>query len=290
MIPTIPTSAVRYGFTIEGLGTHSSRTMMLEELQLLLAACPPSADHDTYRTAAIEENVLLKRTQSTRAKSFRHLRELYALSPDVLLFAALRDLWDEIPEAQPMLALLCALARDPSLRSTAGLVLALPPGSPVTAEMLADAAAQAYPGLTKGTTLATTGRNTGSTWTQSGHLAGRTDKRRVQAESHATSVTYALLLGHLCGMRGERLFHTMWAQALDHPVAILQEQAALASKQGWLEYRHTGAVTEITFKHLLRDRTARTARRSSDESRGPCTELPSFRCPALASASGHEKV
>lgn len=258
LTPTIPSTAVPYGFTIDGLGTHSSRTMMLEELQLLLAACPPSADEEAYRTAVVDENVLLKRTQSTRAKSFRHLHELYALSPEVLIFDVLRDLWDEIPEARPMLALLCALARDPSLRSTADTVLPLPPGTAVTSQMLTDAATQAYPGLSKATTLAKIGRNAGSTWTQSGHLAGRTDKRRVQAESHATSVTYALLLGHLCGMRGERLFHTMWAQALDHPVAILQEQAALASKQGWLEYRHTGAVTEITFKHLLRDRTARS--------------------------------
>ncbi len=94
-----------------------------------------------------------------------------------------------------MLALLCALARDPSLRSTADTVLTLPPGTAVTSQMLTDAATQAYPGLAKVTTLATIGRNAGSTWTQSGHLAG-VPTSRVQAD-HATSVTYALLLGHL---------------------------------------------------------------------------------------------
>ncbi len=255
MTPTIPSTAVPYGFTVDGLGTHSSRTMMLEELQLLLAACPPSADEEAYRTAVVDENVLLKRTHSTRAKSFRHLHELYALSPEVLIFDVLRDLWDETPDAQPMLALLCALARDPSLRSTADTVLTLPPGTAVTSQMLTDAATQAYPGLAKVTTLATIGRNAGSTWTQSGHLSGRTDKRRVRAQSHPTSLAYALLLGHLCGARGDRLFDTLWTRALDQPIAILQEQAALASRQGWLEYRRTGAVTEITFEHFLRNRT-----------------------------------
>jgi len=251
VIPTIPNTAAQYGFTIEGLGTHSSRTMMLAELRLLLAACPPTTGQAAYRAAIEEDNVLLKRTQSTRTKSFRHLRELYGLDPNMRIFAALRALWPSLEEAQPMLAMLCALARDPSLRATAPAVLPLSPGSPVTSHRLAVAAAEAYPGLSKETTLSKIGRNAGSSWTQSGHVVGRTNKTRVPAPCHPTSVAYALLLGHLCGARGKGLFHTFWTQVLDQPVPVLEELATVASRQGWLEYRHTGAVTEITFNLLL---------------------------------------
>ncbi len=258
MLVEIPPSAVEYGFVIEGLGAHSSRTMMLSELQLLLAACPPGTEHAAYRAAVEEENVLLKRTQSTRAKSFRHLRELYGLDPDLLIFRALRRLWGELEEAQPLLALLCALSRDPSLRSTAGGVLALPPGSPLSSEMLAAAAEEAYPGLAKETTLAKIGRNAASSWTQSGHVEGRVHKERVRAPLHPTSVAYAQLLGHLCGARGAGLFSPFWALVLDHPPEALREQAAVASRQGWLEYRHMGSVTEITFDYLLEEESAGT--------------------------------
>lgn len=253
MPPDIPESAITYGFVAEGLGTHSSRTMMLSELRLLFAARPISAELETYRSAIEDENVLLKGTQSTRAKSFRHLRELYGLDPDIRIFSTLRRLWQQTEEAQPMLAILCALARDPSLRATAGVVLGLSTGTPVTSQMLADAAEETFPDLSKETTLAKIGRNAASSWTQSGHLVGRMNKERVQAKIHPTSVTYALLLGHLCGVRGDELFSTFWARVLDHPVNTLREQAALASKQGWLEYRHAGDVTEITFDYLLRE-------------------------------------
>jgi len=58
MFPTIPQSASVYGFVSDGLGAHSSRTMMLAELRLLLEACPPATDLAGYRTAILDDNVL----------------------------------------------------------------------------------------------------------------------------------------------------------------------------------------------------------------------------------------
>jgi hypothetical protein len=119
--------------------------------------------------------------------------------------------------------------------------------------MMAKAVEENDPGRLMASTLAKIGRNTASSWTQSGHLEGRTNKVRVKVQSHPISLAYAFLLGYLCDFRGEALFHTPWAQLLDAPVHTLQEQAILASQQGWLEYRQSGAVTEITFDFLLRD-------------------------------------
>ena len=224
---------------------------MLKELRLLLAACPSTMDMDGYRSAILDANVLLKRTEATRKESFRRLRELYGLDPGLLLFRALRTLWDQAEEAQPLLALLCSIARDPMLRATAEVVLATPPGALVTAQMISKSVEEQFPGRLNATTLANIGRHAASSWTQTGHLRGRTSKVRSRAQSHPTSLTYALFLGYLCGERGEGLFHTLWARLLDTPFHALREQAILASQQGWLEYRHWGDVTDITFRYLL---------------------------------------
>src|SRR5947209_4044608 len=124
----LPALSSEYGFVDEPVGAHSSRTMMLAELRSLLSACQPSASLEEYRAAVVDENVLLKKTVATRKVSFRWLRELYALDRKILLFRALRDLWDEDIQAQPLLALLSAVARDPLLKSTAERILAIPVG------------------------------------------------------------------------------------------------------------------------------------------------------------------
>lgn len=248
----IPESATRYGFILEGLGAHSSRTIMLSELELLLRATPASSGIQSYEFAILEDNALLKRTDSTRIESFRRLRELYSLNKHLVLFRALRDLWEYEPAAQPMLALLCATARDPMLRATAPAILSAHLGDVVTPDAISEAVDKQYPGRLNQTTLANIGRHAASSWTQSGHLRGRTHKVRVATRSYPTSVTYALFLGYLCGSRGEALFHTDWARLLDSPLDTLHEQAFLASQQGWLDYRHAGAVTEVGFSYLLR--------------------------------------
>ena len=248
----VPESAVAYGFVNDSIGAHGSRTMMLSELRLLLGACPVSSGQEHYRVAVVQDNVLLKTTESTRRESFRRLRELYALNPQMLLFRALRDLWDIDSQAQPLLALLCAVARDPLLRATTELVLSTPPGSIVTPQQISEAARANYHGRFNPTTLANIGRHAASSWRQSGHLSGRLIKTRSRAGCRPAAVAYALLLGYLCGERGEALFETLWCRLLDAPLYILHDQAFVASQQGWLEYRHSGMVTEISFRHLLR--------------------------------------
>lgn len=245
-------TAVQSGFIAEPIGTHASRTIMLAELRLLLAACPPDATPEDYRGAVFDDNVLLKKTDSTRHSTFRFLRELYLLDPKAILFRALRDLWSEDIEAQPLLAMLCAQVRDPILRATSHFVLQIPEGAAVTPEMLSDAVKSKLPNRYSPIILAKIGRNAASSWQQSGHLQGRAKKVRAQAQSKPTSVSYALLLGYLCDARGEALFHTLWAQLLDTPVATLHERAFAASQRGWLDYRKAGQVTDIGFSYLLR--------------------------------------
>lgn len=233
--------------------------MMLSELRLLLAACPPDSSAVEYKTAVVEGNVLLKTTQTTRLRTLRGLRELYSLDRSTILFRALRDLWDFDTEAQPLLALLCAAARDRLLRTTSGVILATPPGALITSQLLADEVKEQSQDQYNVATLGKIGRNAASSWTQSGHLTGRTRKLRAHATSRPAAVAYALLLGHFVDVRGDGLFETLWARLLDAPVYALREQAATASRLGWMEYRHAGSVTDISFRYLLRDGGRRQA-------------------------------
>jgi hypothetical protein len=234
------------------IGTHLSRTLMLTDLRRLLDYSPATAEAATYRAAVIDENVLLKPTATTRRISFSRLRDLYILDPEVLLFQVLRELWYEDAEAQPLLALLCALARDVLLRSTAEQLVALPIGSPITPDQLAAIAQRAFPDRYSAASLSSLGRNLASSWQQSGHLAGKLNKVRARAICRPSDVVYALLLGYVTGSRGEGLFHTLWARVLDSSPHSLYEQAQVAAQRGWIEYRRAGDVVEVGFRHLMR--------------------------------------
>ncbi len=248
----IPESVLIYGFTAGVGGTHTSRTIMLDELRLVLATCPASAGYADYRRAVVEDNAIRKDSYSGRVRSLRGLRELYGLDRNLVLFRALRDLWAADAQAQPLLALCSAAARDPILRGTADFLLALPCGQPVRPQMFCKVVSEARPDQYGEKTLLSLGQNLASSWQQSGHLAGTRGKTRASAQCRPTAVAYALLLGYLCGGRGEALFETLWARLLDVPAHALHDQAFLASQQGWLEYRQTGMVTEIAFQYLLR--------------------------------------
>ncbi len=106
-------------------GTHTSRTIMLDELMTLLSAVPDSSPRAAYLAAIIEGNVLAKSTVSTRKCSAQRLSELYLLDPNAPLFRVLRRMWEVDAAARPILALLCALARDPLLRATSKCSIAL---------------------------------------------------------------------------------------------------------------------------------------------------------------------
>ena len=109
----------RFGFRFGDTGMHTSRTMMLAELVDLLAALPRSATRDDYRSAIVEHNVLGKSTNASRRLTNQRLGELYGLDPAIPVFRVLRRLWDLDEDGRPLVAMMCALTRDPLLRARA---------------------------------------------------------------------------------------------------------------------------------------------------------------------------
>lgn len=229
---------------------------MLADLQRVMDALAPIASVDEVRSAVVDDNVLRKPTEATRRKTFHYLVDRFGLNPGVTVFRTLQDLWPTDGVAQPLIALLCASARDPLLRASAGAVLRADEGVEVQPEAIAEALAGRFPEVYGPKTLLETARRIASTWEQSGHLRGRMRKVRSRAKSRPVAVAYALLLGHLCGVRGNALFDTFWTSLLDAPPLEVREQAAEASRLGWIEYRQAGGVTDVGFDHLLRNGSA----------------------------------
>jgi hypothetical protein len=129
-----------------------------------LTAVPGNAALEEYERAVLVENVLGKEKAGARKRTLRYLKELYLLRSDSILFRALRDLWTDDPSGQPLIAGLCALARDAVFRASTGAILESDPGDSLTSGSLSHAVAGVYPDVYNEPTLAKIGRNTFSSW------------------------------------------------------------------------------------------------------------------------------
>lgn len=106
----------QFGFRNGDKGVHSSRSMMFANLQRLLDATSVERSYSGYREDLDEENVLGKRSAIYGEHSSCKLKAMYGLDPSITVLRLLRYFWDLDPgEGRPLLALLCATARDPLL-------------------------------------------------------------------------------------------------------------------------------------------------------------------------------
>ena len=247
-----PKGLSRFGFSLKRGSAHTSRTMMLEDLVALLAFVDrPEADKREYLQAIRDENSLGKRSGKTRLLTYQHLVALYSLDCTQLLFRALLYFWNRDINGRPLLALLCAYARDTILCSTAPFIMPISEGAKVSRESLEDFIDAQEPGRFSKATLKTTAQNINSTWTQSGHLCGHARKVRSRAKPTAGSVSYALLLGYLTGVRGQTLFQTEYTKLLDCTFDKAIELAEEASCKGWIVFKRVGDVIEVLFPKLI---------------------------------------
>jgi len=236
-----------FGFKLTEGGAHISRTIMLKEINRLLVCSAPEASAEDYQRAVISENVLGKVTETTRQKTFRHLRELYALSPKVPIFSVYRELMRFEPQSGPLLSLLIAWARDPLLRATTPAILETIFGDRITSDNLQQALTEAYPHQYSANNIGKIARNAASSWTQSGHLSGRAKKIRSRVQPRPAAVTFALILGHVGGVAGAQLFSSVWCRLLDLNATEARSLAEQAHRQELLTLRALGSVVEITF-------------------------------------------
>jgi hypothetical protein len=239
-----------FGFKLREGGAHISRTIMLEEITRVLASTGMADQVDDYRRAVLEKNVLGKSTESTRQKTFRHLRELYALSDKMPIFSVYRQLMRIDQQSGPLLSFLTAWARDPLLRASTPAVLSATTGDRVTGGDFQQALAEAYPHQYSAKNIDKIARNAASSWTQSGHLSGRTKKIRIRVQARPAAITLALILAHVAGIAGEQIFSSIWCRLLDLNASEARSLAEQAHRQELLTLRAIGPVVEISFPRL----------------------------------------
>lgn len=252
LFPTNPTTddAVDAGFRFGPKGTHTSRTMMLEELRTIMGKLSASSQKEAYVHAIIEDNCLAKNTSATRRLTCQRLAELYSLDIYVPVFRILRRLWSSESAGIPLLALLCTIARDPLLASTAPAILSLPPGADFARVPLKDALRNCVGERLNEAILDKVVRNVASSWTQSGHLSGRTLKKRSKVTATPASVAFGLYLAHKAGFRGQDLFTSGWMALLDCTLPDAQALAIEAKRDGLIDLRISGNIIDIRLDPL----------------------------------------
>ena len=249
---TTDTAALsRDGFKVSKGGAHTSRTMMLAELTSLLDAVPFDAVDTDYARAVVDKNALAKETVSSRKKSLSHLKELYALTPKVPLFSALRTLHRVSPASLPQLALLVALARDPLLRASADAILPLSEGSSVTPSVISKVIERDFPNIYSPKSLISISQNCASSWSQAGQLVGKVKKIRCRLRPTPVSCVLALLLGELTGHHGAAVFASPWCRSIELDPERGRALGFEAHRMGLINLRAIGEVVEINFPNLV---------------------------------------
>lgn len=241
----------RLGFRFGINGPHAARTMMLEDLRLLMAHTPSHATRADYVAAVVDGNVLGKPTRKARELALRHMATLYALDPVNPIFRALRHLWAASEGAQPLLALAVALARDPLLRGTQAFILAQPLGASVPREAVEALLSSAHPDRFSPASLKSFAQNVAGTWTAAGYLQGRARKTRSMVQPHPESVALLLFLGYLEGRTGQRLFTSNWVSLLGSSPDEVAAYAVSASHRGLFVFINAGGVKEVRFPGYL---------------------------------------
>ena len=131
------------------------------------------------------------------------------------------------------------------------------PGEELTRRHLLDALKQAVQERFNDNILDKVCRNAASSWTQSGHLLGRTRKMRSYVKPTPTATAYALLLGYALGLRGQSLFSSIFARTLDADISVLMSLSSDARKLGLLDMKNAGGVILLSFDAILSEQERR---------------------------------
>lgn len=251
MTPTREAALQALGFRFGINGPHAARTMMLDELRLLLGHTDPQTSRADCATAIVDGNVLGKSTRKARELTLRYLSALYSLDVISPIFRALRRLWPLNEAAQPLLALAAALARDPLLRGTQNFILGQPVGAAVPREAIEKFLDETYPERFSAASLKSFAQNVAGTWTAAGLLSGHRNKTRAKPPAHPESAALLLFLGYLGGRTGQRLFSSEWTNILGGSPDELEALANSASHRGLLVFMNAGGVKEVRFPGYL---------------------------------------
>jgi len=80
------------GFRFGMNGPHAARTMMLDDLRIVMSHTSMQSTRADFAAAIVDNNILGKPTRKARELALRHMATLYALDPANPIFRVLRRL------------------------------------------------------------------------------------------------------------------------------------------------------------------------------------------------------
>jgi len=240
-----------FGFYHATTGVHMSRSMMLDELTVLLKSTRMDASQDALQRAIVEENLLGKPTMSSRKWTYKHLRRAYALDASKVLWRTLRRFAEMEPQALPLMALVLVYSRDLQLRKSFDLITTLKTGEELGRMRMEETLVAAFPDKYSKAVIQGTSRHVNTTWTWTGHLTGRSLKHRTRPKPHWLATTYAMFVGYLAGVRGQVLLDSVYSRLVGVDPMTAADHLSTASAHGLLRFRNAGGVVETDFTALL---------------------------------------
>lgn len=242
-----------FGLKLNTISTpHTSKTIMVDELSLLIGDSSISfTSAQEVRNLALSENLLRKQSSAAKENAIQRLIAFYALDDSIAVFRLLKHFWKFSQANRHLLAIQCATSRDPLLRISADYVLSLTPGQPFEKDKLKALIVAETKGHFGENTTNSMVRNLASSWTQSGHLLGKTGKKRSKVVATVENVAYAIAIGYLSGVRSDALYTSLYARMTDLSNHQIDSMLHESSRRGWINYRRTGSVLDIDIRPLL---------------------------------------
>lgn len=225
---------------------HTSRTMMFNELNALIS-------HRIFDEAGIVElNVLNKPTKSSIINTMKYLSSLYDFKMQGELWNAFTYLWGVAEEKdRRLMTLLYATRNDSLLQLSIPVVINTPKGKKVAVEAIREQIEIAYTGRFTEITLHSAAKNIASSWKQAGYIKHKMRNIRVAVNPAYTTVLFALYLGKMNGLAGEKLLKSEWVQVLELSDSKIKGLVAEAAMKELISYKHGGGVVAINFDKLI---------------------------------------
>jgi hypothetical protein len=226
---------------------------MFAELRIAMDNTHDLMGKDELRKILVDENLLKKESYDGRKRTYSHLLGLYGLDANNKNYQGLLKYWDKDASDLNILAMLCALSRDEALRISANYILSLSNGEIVDRSglkhIIDENFGEKYSEKVRQSML----RNVLSSWTQSGHLKGKSKRIRDKPIVTPNSFAYACYLAYLAGFRGNRVFHSPWVKVLclsDNEFDIIIRDI---NRKGLMTLKRAGDIVEVSFPEELVD-------------------------------------
>ena len=235
-------------------GVMSSRSVMLPELNQLLAPINSEIDISEIQSLVVDQDVLQKPSAANRLKTFNFLKGIYGLSPSQALYREFFRLTKLSPSDFSVLAGTLAFAREPILRDCAEMVFSVDVGKSLGREDFENWIRGHMPGRFSESMYVSFSHNLYASFYQLGYLGEASGKIRIRKrrDVRPVAIAYASFLDWLNGLNGMSLLEGEFMKTLelnkDESLSLLSS----AGQQGLAGVALAGGVLHLDFSSWLR--------------------------------------